>query len=104
MNEQLRLCGQELEALLPDGGGEQAAAPIGGIISKVFELVAALKAGEVKTAWKLTRYLLDLFILGDEATSGGESIEFQQQVAAGLLDRAKLIALLLKILPILLGS
>ena len=93
-------CAVELEAILPTlDPAAGSAAPFGGIIGKAFELLNALKSGDITAVMIAVRDILNI-ILGDEST---EKIEFQAQAAHGLFDRAKLIGLLLKILPILLG-
>lgn len=94
-------CATELEGILPKlDPAAGSASPFGGIIGKAFELFNALKSGDITAIMVAVRDILNI-LLGDEST---EKIEFQAQSAQGLFDRAKLIAVLIKLLPILLGA
>lgn len=102
----------ELESSLPATGDELDSAKqsaIGGIVSKIMELVNALKSQDFKKIATAVRDLLNI-LLGDQQTSpsvtGGDgdvTISFSTQAAAMKLDWSKLIAVLLKLLPVLLG-
>lgn len=94
----------ELETALPPEGAELDAAKqgaTGGIIAKVLELIAALRAQDIKAIAVAVRDLLNI-LLGEVGNGGG--ISFQQQAAAARFDWSKLIGVLLKLLPLLLGA
>jgi len=94
--------GDELETCIPADGiqlEEAKASAIGGVIGKVIELTNALKAGDMQAAMTAFVALLNM-LLG----TGDGTISFQQKASAMKFDWAKLVSVLTKLLPILLGA
>lgn len=88
----------ELEATIPTTDIGVAAAQ-GGIISAVLNLITALRAGDVKGIAVALRDLLNILLAGVDGTE----ISFQQLAAAARIDWKRLIGVLVKILPLILG-
>ena len=76
-----------------------AASAPGGLITAVLELVAALRRGDWQSTIKAGFDLLDLL-----RPAGDGAISFQQQAMAAGFDWKQLIAVLLKLLPVILGA
>ena len=98
---QMEAYANQLEATLPPPGvaTEVAAAAPGGLIGAVLALVAALRAGDWAATIKAVFDLLDLLRPADDGT-----ISFQQPAIAAGFDWKQLIAVLLKLLPVILGA
>jgi hypothetical protein len=104
----------ELESCLPASGPDLDAAKqhaiMGGVVGKILELVNALKAQDIR---RIALAVIDLLnvLIGDTKTEptvtngdGDVTISFATQASALKLDWAKLISVLVKLLPLILGG
>lgn len=93
----------ELAACLPQDAGRFAAvtgSAFGGLAGRVGDLIASLKAQEWQKVAVCVRDILNILI-GDENTINFKDRAMQAQALN--VDLAKLIAVILKLLPIVLG-
>jgi hypothetical protein len=90
---------EESVAKATEAGSGRQAAP-GGVISAVLALVAALRVGDVKAIAVALRDLLNV-LLGD---GGGTDINFQQAAIAAGINWSRLIGILVRLLPLILGG
>jgi len=95
----------EFEALVPanvdDMPADAAAAPVINVISKVAELVAALKANDWKAILRTSRDLLNMLadmLLGEESGT----LQFAPDSPAAAINLGRLAELLITLLPLLL--
>ena len=107
---EMQVLANELSAALPAGSDMDAMkqhAIFGGPIGEILALISALQAGDKIAAWNSFKRLGDL-LLGVTATSpsgGNGGISFAP--AAGLVqnfDWGKIVAVLMKILPVILAA
>lgn len=94
----------ELQAALPATGislDEAKQGAVGGVVGKVLELIAALRAGDYAAAGPIFLLLLQM-LLGSTASDGG--LQFQQGAAAAGINWSRLVGVLAKLLPLLLGA
>lgn len=94
MDEQLQLCADQLQAALPDSGNFAA----GGLLTTIQQLIAAVRAGDVRQSFIL---VVDLLVMARDAMEGdGDVINFGASPLAGM-DWGKLLSILGTILSLL---
>lgn len=101
MNEQYNALALELEGAIPEAHVDEArASSIGGAIGAVLALAAALKTGDLNKIMKALRDLINV-LLGDDST---EVAAFATKAAAFKIDWSRIIGVLQKLLPLILGA
>ncbi len=95
-DQQLDAISKELEGMIP--AQQTGAAALGGIWTYLLELKAAVAAKDVQAIGVAVRNLLN-YLLGEGATAAARA-----PMNALNFDWAKLVAILQKLLPIILGS
>jgi hypothetical protein len=103
MNPQFSALAGELEACIPAAQADAEAAKassLGGVVGAVLSLVAALKTGDMNAIIKSFRDLLNA-LLGEDKE---EVIGFSTKAAALRIDWSKLLGVLAKLLPLILGA
>ena len=104
MSSQLSVAADELEALLPQPGADLDAlrqSSLGGVLGLVSTLITALRSGDYNAALNALIALLQQF--AGQSGNGG-TIGFALQSAAPRFDWSKLIGILAKLLPLVLGA